>query len=416
MDTIELKQISEDMVKSICNNVESVVKSLVQSYLENSHTLDELQDTPMEDNSMAYQRVKVCIGSDSNNKPLYVWVGGNSQDERNDNIVRTYIKCGRIAEFLPDSIGNQPTSINPIRTGHMFSEYAESWFTVFAKPNIEQSTALTYRRQLDLYWVPAFKDKTLEDIKANDIQNVLNEMGDVSKDTKKKAMQVISMILSQAVEDDILSKNVAKSKTVKITGKSAKETEPYSVEQMQFLVAHIPDVKNETDRAYLAVASLHPLRPEEVFGLTYGDLDESSGKMSVQRAVTYPDRNQPVVKSTKTEASVRTIDLVPQIIQYIPKGKPDQFIFGGDKPLSYQQIKRMRMRIKKDIGFEDDIVPRRFRTTVLTDLYDATKDIKQTQAAAGHTTADMTLKHYVKGRSSNFNTATPVANRYGLSG
>lgn len=74
----------------------------------------------------------------------------------------------------------------------------------------------------------------------------------------------------------------------------------------------------------------------------------------------------------------------------------------------------MRLRIKKDTGFSEDVVPRRFRTTVLTDIYDETKDIKQTQAAAGHTTADMTLKHYVKGRQENSNTAVPVASRYGL--
>ena len=115
-------------------------------------------------------------------------------------------------------------------------------------------------------------------------------------------------------------------------------------------------------------------------------------------------------------SSVRTIDLAPQIRAFIPKGPSDAFIIGGDKPLSYQQIRRMRGRIKKDTGFNDDIVPRRFRTTVLTDLYVQTKDIKQTQAAAGHTTADMTLKHYVKGRQQNGNTAAPVASRYGLTG
>ena len=65
-------------------------------------------------------------------------------------------------------------------------------------------------------------------------------------------------------------------------------------------------------------------------------------------------------------------------------------------------------------GFDDAIVPRRFRTTVLTDIYDVTKDIKQAQEAAGHTNASMTLRHYVKGRTQNFNTATPVVNRYGL--
>lgn len=71
-------------------------------------------------------------------------------------------------------------------------------------------------------------------------------------------------------------------------------------------------------------------------------------------------------------------------------------------------------RIEKDTGFEEAITPRRFRTTVLTDLYDATKDIKQTQLSAGHTSANMTLKHYVKGRTNHINTAMPIAIAYGL--
>ena len=74
----------------------------------------------------------------------------------------------------------------------------------------------------------------------------------------------------------------------------------------------------------------------------------------------------------------------------------------------------MCQRIQQDINFAEAITPRRFRTTVLTDLYDMTKDIKQAQAAAGHTTAAMTLKHYVKGRSEHRNTAAPSASAYGL--
>lgn len=48
-------------------------------------------------------------------------------------------------------------------------------------------------------------------------------------------------------------------------------------------------------------------------------------------------------------------------------------------------------------------------------IYDATKDIKKAQAAAGHTTAAMTLKHCVKGRQQNLNTANPISTLYGLS-
>ena len=134
----------------------------------------------------------------------------------------------------------------------------------------------------------------------------------------------------------------------------------------------------------------------------------------IHRAVTHPTRNLLLVKSTKTDASCREIELVPQIICYLPGGLPNHFILGGEEPLSYTQTRRMCQRIQRETGFEETITPRRFRTTVLSDIYDMTKDIKQTQAAAGHTTATMTLRHYVKNRQSLPNTATPIAAAYGL--
>lgn len=410
-----LKSFANAISDNICNYIKSVVESEVKPYLENLTIIDDARDMPKGELTVAYSRVKVCIGHDNKNNPIYVWVGGNTQDERNDNVVIAYVQSGRIREFLEtDTVLSQSTQA--ARNGHSdaFGAYADNWFEVFAKPNIEAATALTYQRQINLYWKPAFGDKRLNELVSTDIQEVLNSMGNVAKDTKKKALMVLSMILDQAVEDGIIPKNVSKSKTVKVKGRAAKETEPYSVEQMRFLVANIPSIQNPIDRAYLAIAALHPLRPEEIFGLKYKDLNREEMKIAIVRAVTYPDRNQPVIKATKTESSVRKVDLVTQIVQYLPEGEPEEFLFGGQRPLSYQQIRRMRTRIKKDIQFDDDIVPRRFRTTVLTDLYDATKDIKQTQAAAGHTTAEMTLRHYVKGRHREGNTAAPVANCYGL--
>lgn len=80
--------------------------------------------------------------------------------------------------------------------------------------------------------------------------------------------------------------------------------------------------------------------------------------------------------------------------------------------MSYTQVRRMCDRIKKDTEFSENITPIRFRTTVLTDIYDQTKDIKLTQAAAGHTTADMTLKYYVKGREDIASATTAVGTVY----
>lgn len=69
-------------------------------------------------------------------------------------------------------------------------------------------------------------------------------------------------------------------------------------------------------------------------------------------------------------------------------------------------------RIRREIGFSERITPMRFRPTVLTDLYDQTRDIKLVQAAAGHTTAEMTLKHYVKGRGNVVESAAAIESVY----
>ena len=51
---------------------------------------------------------------------------------------------------------------------------------------------------------------------------------------------------------------------------------------------------------------------------------------------------------------------------------------------------------------------------ILTDIYNVTKDITKTQAAAGHAKATMTLCHYVKGRPQKLDTANAVSTLYGL--
>lgn len=212
----------------------------------------------------------------------------------------------------------------------------------------------------------------------------------------------------------MIQRNPLHSRSIRITGKSSTPIKPYTVEQMRYLVQHIADVRKPMDRNYLALHALHPLRPEEILGLQWQDIDFVEQTIRIERAVTHPHRNAPLVKGTKTDASRRVIDLVQQIIPYLSRSAGEHFVLGGEKPLTYTQTRKMCQRIQQDINFEEAITPRRFRTTVLIDLYDMTKDIKQAQAAAGHTTATMTLKHYVKGRSEHRNTAAPIASAYGL--
>ena len=278
-----------------------------------------------------------------------------------------------------------------------FEAYALNWFETYSKPNIERATAVTYKRQITRYLIPAFSGLDIAEISTDDVQRLFNGMNK-AKATKDKVKIVLNQILDAAVEDGFLIRNPMKSSRLKITGKESRATETYSVAQMRHLIRHMNQVQNPQDRAYLAIQALHPLRLEEVLGLKWADVDFTHMALHINRAVTHPTRNQPEIKKTKTDRSVRDIGLAPLAVQYLTRGRDDEFVFGGKRPLSYQQVRCMCRRIQRDTEFEERITPIRFRTTVLTDLYDTTKDIKLVQAAAGHSTSAMTLKHYVKGR------------------
>ena len=328
------------------------------------------------------------------------------------NGVKHWIRASTEQEYadkLLKLVGSQGTAQE--RGKHLFADYAMTWFETYSKPNIETVTATTYKRQLTLHLLPAFDGLTVEDMTTDDVQRLFNGMSG-SKATKDKAKMVLNQILDAAVEDGLIAKSPLKSKRIKITGKASQATVPYSVEQMRYLVQHIGDIKNPIDRAYLAIQALHPLRLEEVLGLQAADIDPENGAIHICRAVTHPTRNQPEIKDTKTQSSARTIGLSALAFPYLPTVKEGEFVFGGTKPLTYTQVRKMCDRIKRDTGFEENITPIRFRTTVLTDLYDQTKDIKLAQAAAGHTTSAMTLRYYVKGRETISKAAAVVDRAY----
>ena len=407
-ERFELLENNIIILTDICKNQEKMIKSLTEdsstANLENRKgsiisPMGEMNGnselSSEEEDNLNKNRIRRRITIND----TQVWVTGNTEQEYAENVLRLMTK-GLKTE--------QP------KAGHEFKTYAERWFQVFSKPNVETVTATTYERQLRLYLYPALEGKNIEDICPGDVQKMLNSITG-AKETKMKARMVLNQIMEQAVEEDIITKNPVLSKTIRITGTASKPTKPYSVEQMQYIVAHIDDVKEPLDRAFLVLLSLHPLRLEEVLGLKQEDIDRERRILHIQRAVTHPTRNMPEIKATKTEASRRDIEMVKEIISYLPTGQPDDFLLGGKTPLSYTQVRSMCRRIERDIAFPEKITPIRFRTTVLTDIYDETKDIKKAQAAAGHTTSAMTLKHYVHGRQPQCSTAAPISRRYGLS-
>ena len=366
-----------DLLTSTLNSVIAPLASRLAK-LENSIALNG--DKPLQEELEMAKKIR---------RPYQIngvtcWVSGNTEQEVLENVLRL--------------INVQPNPA-PKQDKHNFGAYAENWFEKYSRPNVSTVTAQTYRRQLKNHILPALGQLNAEDITLDDVQALFNGMTG-KRETKVKCKNVLNMIFKLAVEEGLMKRNLLESASFRLKGGASEETVPYSVEEMRYLVEHIADLKQGDDRAYLALQSLQPLRLEEVLGLQWQDIDRENMVLHIRRAVTHPTRNLPEIKETKT-GKCREVALSSIALRYLDAQRPEGntgFIVGGAEPCSYTRLRRMCDRIARETGFPGKITPRRFRATVLTDIYEQTGDIKLTQHAAGHTTPELTLKHYVKGR------------------
>jgi integrase len=257
----------------------------------------------------------------------------------------------------------------------------------------------------------------IEDIRPAHIQGVFNDMPPESKqDTKNKVKNVLNQIFKMAVEDELILRNPMLSSSLKIKGADATVTEPYSVEDMRYFASHLMDIISPMDRAWMALSICLPLRSEEVLGLRWMDVDDDPCLIHVRSTITHPTRNDAVFTSyTKTASSRRELVPPKQIFSYLPdRSRDEDFVIGGAIPVTYTRLRKMRERIARQIGYDGSITPRRFRTTVATDISDCTHDLKLVQKTLGHATPQMTLKHYDKGRSTSADASDAIAACYGL--
>lgn len=330
-----------------------------------------------------------------------VWITAKTEQEYMEKVVR--LSGGNV----------MPVS----KPKHPFGEYALTWLNVFSRPNVERVTSVSYEQQLKNYILPVLGEMNLEDITPADVQKIFNNMGKrMKQESKNKVKTVLNQIFKMAMNDDIIAKNPLEAPSIRIKGEKSTPTVPYSVNEMRYMAEHLIDIQSGMDRAWLAISISLPLRPEEVLGLTWADVDEVNGVFHIRNTVTHPARNEPEFKTyTKTAASIRDLAVSEELLSCLPvRGKPNEFVIGGKTPLTYMQVRRMRERIQRDIQFDGSITPRRFRTTVATDISAQTHDLKLVQKMLGHSSPQMTLKHYDKGRSTTVDATDAITSCYGL--
>ena len=82
-------------------------------------------------------------------------------------------------------------------------------------------------------------------------------------------------------------------------------------------INRIPRVVKPLDRCFIAIQALHAMRPCEVSGLKWEDIDLEKGFIHIRRNVVHPTRNLPVSGDTKSKLSKRAVGISQISLPYI---------------------------------------------------------------------------------------------------
>lgn len=282
-------------------------------------------------------RTKVKIGVDQNGKDIVKYVSGKTKRELEDakrEVIAHYIT----GTGLEDDV--------------QFGSYAVEWYHVRKEPFCQPSTRNCYRTILNKHLLPAFGLRKMRAIKPIELQQYVNGFSGTSKTQITMIVSTLKNIFESAVQDRILRTNPAATLR-KPDHKDAEEKRALTDEEKIRIEALFDTHKYGL---YLATMYYTGMRPGEVRGLMWGDVDFQKGMIHVQRDIDFAAGG--VAGDLKTKAANRYIPIADGLMELMRRkaGHPRAFVFPGveGKPLSASAAKRMWLELMRDC---DMVVP-----------------------------------------------------------
>jgi integrase len=186
-----------------------------------------------------------------------------------------------------------------------------------ASGHISGRTAQRYRQLVENQLVPHLGAKRLRDLRPRDIENWHTTLREtVEPRTVGHAHRVLSKALKDAVANEVLVKNVAKTKTApKVTGE-----EMVIVKDVPGLVAKLPP---GPIYAPAMIALFTGMRLGEVLALRWGRVDIEGKKLTVEEALEETSQGLRF-KAPKSRAGRRTITLPDVLVQVLREYRREQ--------------------------------------------------------------------------------------------
>ena len=343
-------------------------------------------------------RSKVKIGVDAQGRDIVKYIQGYTRaelDQARQAVIARYIT------------GEAPEA------DRLFGDYATEWFRVRKAPFVSASTRNNYRTALNKHLFPAFGERNLRAIRPAELQAFVNKFEGKSKSMITDIIGTLQAIFAAARQDGLVRANPADGLR-RPKAKPAEERRALTQDERRRIEALFTTHEHGL---YLATMYYTGMRPGEVRGLQWGDIDWTANLIHVQRDIDYAAGAQ--VGELKTAASERFVPLAAPLRDLLLPARqlPTAFLFPGKDgaPLASVTARRMWLSLMAAAGLADPILtdeptcygpgdirgqyraritPHALRHNFITMCWESGMDIMLTMKLVGHTDYETTRNIY----------------------
>ncbi|RDL24129.1 site-specific integrase [Pseudomonas jessenii] len=197
----------------------------------------------------------------------------------------------------------------------IFFDYAQDWLDSL---QIVESTRKNYRSTLQNYWVPYLADKPLDMVTPVLMRKVVNSIEWTSPVRRKNAIRLVTTIFTQAVRDELITRNPAAS--IPPTRVTKRDLDPFTRPEADLMIAKLYELTSGLQQIYAIFFEFSfytGMRPGEAMALRWAEVDMRKKTARVCRIRIYGK----IQERTKTKTS-REVLLNDRAIKALEKARP----------------------------------------------------------------------------------------------
>jgi integrase len=251
-------------------------------------------------------QVQIPVGENPEGKRLYL---------------RKTFKYQRDAKaFINDKLQERDSGGVVLPAKMTLNQYLDHWLATAAKHSLRENSYEGYVHQLKLHIREPLGPRRIDQLTTLAIQRAYSEMQDkgLSPRTVRLTHSILHSALDQAVKWRLLSSNP--SDGVLLPKKKSREMRPLTQDETKVFLD-----KAQSDRlaAFFELALTTGMRPGELCGLKWDDVDFDDGAIRVQRTLVR-DKNGWYLRDPKTARGKRLIPIPQQTIDALRAHKARQ--------------------------------------------------------------------------------------------